>query len=424
MRFDSGLRFRRPQEEFGIEAKVAPLPIYQAAAPMALEQRDARHLVESLRVGIAPIHYIHELTIGLEREQQSVKHALNEAKLYGGSARVVLGDYGQGKSHMVELSAQHALKENFLVATISLDLLELPPHRPFELYGEFLRQLRYPDSEDKGLEYLLEQAEGFYSKLKAASDPSLEAFDPLLLSSQVFEKIASQRQRKAWTMWLSGGKKGKLMSLSLKQAGLRLKIPTIYKLGYNSRQLSYLLSGLSVLAKLCGYSGLALLIDEAESYALLSRQQKPKASVFFASLLAATLGKRSKIEESGLPQHHLQDYPLRYREGQSLCFIFTSTHSDQNMPIHDWLGEEAILELDSHPSPQEIGQFLEHVQHYHAQAYGYEAGERQGQVRRAGAELLAMGVRHDLLGMRGLVRLSVELYDLLYLYPDYEVAGL
>ena len=61
---------------------------------------------------------------------------------------------------------------------------------------------------------------------------------------------------------------------------------------------------------------------------------------------------------------------------------------------------------------------------YHALAYSYELGERQRQVRRGAAEHLAQGMRNDRLNIRAVVRLTVELYDLLYLHPEYEVAAL
>jgi hypothetical protein len=61
---------------------------------------------------------------------------------------------------------------------------------------------------------------------------------------------------------------------------------------------------------------------------------------------------------------------------------------------------------------------------YHAQAYGYEPGERQGQIRRGAAEHLALGIRNDRLSIRGVVRLAVELFDLIYLYPEYDTATL
>ena len=47
-----------------------------------------------------------------------------------------------------------------------------------------------------------------------------------------------------------------------------------------------------------------------------------------------------------------------------------------------------------------------------------------GQIRRGAAEHLALAMRGDRLSIRGAVRLAVELYDLLYLYPDYDAATL
>lgn len=71
-----------------------------------------------------------------------------------------------------------------------------------------------------------------------------------------------------------------------------------------------------------------------------------------------------------------------------------------------------MLALDPHHTPQEIGQFLEQVMGYHALAYGYEVGNAN--VRCAGgvaARFLAQGMRNDLVNIRGVVRLAVELYD-------------
>ena len=45
-------------------------------------------------------------------------------------------------------------------------------------------------------------------------------------------------------------------------------------------------------------------------------------------------------------------------------------------------------------------------------------------MRRGSAELLAQGIRNGRLSMRRTARLTVELFDLLYLHPDYAVATL
>jgi hypothetical protein len=82
VRFDSGLRFRRPRHEFNGQAAAvlptpaAPLP-YTPPPPMPRSQLAARHLIEALRVGVAPAQHVQELTIGLAEERRSLLDGLN-----------------------------------------------------------------------------------------------------------------------------------------------------------------------------------------------------------------------------------------------------------------------------------------------------------------------------------------------------------
>ena len=426
VRFESGLRFRRPKSEFvgDGETIAEPSPLYNApfqAEPMPKSQREARQLIESLRLGIAPAQHIPELTIDLQAEQASLIAGLNQAHQHGGAVRAVVGEYGYGKSHLVELATQEALNRNFLVATVSLDLLELPPHRGFAIYREAMRHLRYPDTDERGLDVLLEKTAVSHTVTQLQTLSPAET-DPLVIGLQAIASTASSRQRKAWAEWLMGGRRTKLMNKA-KPRGL--KFPSIYKTGHNARLIAFLLTAVSTLARLGNYSGLCLLVDEAESYSLLYPYQRPKADMFFQAVIYAALrGQQERLTEDFFPQHRWKEYPIAYDEGQSLFFMFTVTRSDNRLPLRDWLPDEAIFDLDPEADPQEVGLFLEQVMAHHANAYGYEAGERQRQLRRGAAELLAMGVRNGRLSMRSVVRLAVELYDLLYLYPDYDIAAI
>ncbi len=426
VRFENGLRFRRPRHEFNGQqepAMKAPLPVpIPTATPMSHSQFAARQLLEALRVGIAPLQHIQELTIGLTSERASLTMALNRAHQSGGAVRAVVGDYGFGKSHIVELTTQEALKRNFLVANASLDLVELPPHKVFDIYGELLRDLRYPNNDERGLTPLFEAAAEQTRIAQQMRELASAPPDPLLAVLSVANGTLSSRQRQGWLQWLISGRANEAMKKSMPR---KFKVPSLYRQGNNARQMAYLLSGLSVLARLVGYSGLCLLIDEAESYSLLTPKQQQKADLFFTSLIYSALQEtQSLIQVEQLPQHHVRDFPLTYGGRQSLFFLFTVTRSDNRMPLEKWLADELVIELDPHHSAQEIGQFLQQVLGYHAQAYGYEAGDRQGQIRRGAAELLALGMRNHNLSIRGVVRLAVELFDLLYLYPDYAAAGL
>ncbi len=427
VRFENGLRFRRPRAEFRADgqALAEPAPAYVVPfqpAPMPQTQWDARQLVESLRVGIAPAQHVPELTIDLQAERESIVRGLNQAHQQGGAVRAVVGEYGYGKSHLVELTTQEALNRNFLVATVSLDLLELPPHRAFTIYREALRHLRYPDTDERGLGPLLEKTAVLPHAIHQLQDLSPGERDPLVTGLQAIANTASSRQRQAWINWLEGGRRVQLMNKATPRG---VKFPAIYTIGNNARQMAFLFTAVSALARLGNYSGLCLLVDEAESYSLLQPYQRPKATLFFQAVIYAALREsQDKIGEDTFPQHRWCEYPMAYDQGQSLFFLFTITRSDNRLPLHDWLAEEDVFYLEPDAEPQEVGQFLQQILTYHAQAYGYEPGERQVQIRRGAAEHLAMGVRNGRLSMRSVVRLSIELFDLLYLHPDYSIATL
>jgi hypothetical protein len=98
VRFENGLRFRRPRHEFSGQQEPAmkatlPVPIL-TSTPMSHTQFEARQLLEALRVGIAPLQHIQELTVGLTSERASLTTALNRAHQSGGAVRAVVGDYG------------------------------------------------------------------------------------------------------------------------------------------------------------------------------------------------------------------------------------------------------------------------------------------------------------------------------------------
>jgi hypothetical protein len=427
VRFENGLRFRRPWREFSGGDKVvagAKLPATPTTlpAPMPRSQLEARQLIESLRLGIAPVQHIPELTVNLEAERNSLIQGLNQAHQRGGAVRAVVGEYGYGKSHIVELTTQEALNRNFLVGSISLDLQELPPHRSFDIYADAMRRIRYPDGDERGLAPLLEKAAGQDGVASQLRDLSPAGLDPLVIGLLAIANTTSWRQRLAWANWLMGGRRVTLMNKAMPKG---IKFPSIYRVGNNARQIAFLFTGVSALARLANYSGLCLLVDEAESYSLLAPYQRPKASLFFQALICAALGgQQSRLNEELFPQHRWRQYPMAYGQGQSLFFLFTVTRSDNRLPLQEWLDESEIFDLEPSVSPQEMGHFLHRILGYHALAYQYEPGERQGQVRRGAAEYLAQGVRSGHLSMRQVVRLAVELYDLLFLYQEYDVAVL
>src|SRR5438093_7405375 len=98
------------------------------------------------------------LTIGLAAERVTLNRAFARSREHGGDVLAVIGDYGFGKSHFIELAARRGLRENFIVASASLDLVEVPPGKAHKIYEALVTSLRYPDADQRGLLPLLNKA--------------------------------------------------------------------------------------------------------------------------------------------------------------------------------------------------------------------------------------------------------------------------
>src|SRR5437763_1612718 len=75
-----------------------------APTPEQTRKLEALRTIEALRYGVVPTKRIRELSVNLERERESLNRAFTEVKETGGDVRVVLGEYGAGKSHFFELA--------------------------------------------------------------------------------------------------------------------------------------------------------------------------------------------------------------------------------------------------------------------------------------------------------------------------------
>ncbi|NTU80373.1 MAG: DUF2791 family P-loop domain-containing protein [Chloroflexales bacterium] len=430
VRFDSGRRFRLPAREFEAETVSAWLPPAAAPAshrPAVLEhdQFRARQTLEALRLGIVPVQDVETLTIGLEAERVSLDRALARSKERGGDAMAVIGDYGFGKSHFVELAARRALRENCLVASASLDLVEVPPGKANEIYSALVRGLRYPDSDERGLAPLLKRAAaapGLAEQLLARGPR--ERDDPLVAAVLALVDCPSQSAFDDTVLWLSG----LLRTPSADMKTCLKRPPRLYLAGEVARQYSYLLTAISVLATMLGYGGLAVLIDESEHYSLLRATQRGRADAFFKAMIYAALGQaNSRVDPKSIPYHGKAEYELSFASSAHLFFLFALTESENRMPVDSWLAPSQILRLDDRFIERDVLEFYKTLLRYHSIAYAYAyppPRERYEEVVRAVPGMLSRALGQHRINLREVIRLAVTSCDLLFLHPDYEPATL
>ncbi|MBZ0307189.1 MAG: ATP-binding protein, partial [Anaerolineae bacterium] len=210
VQFDSGRRFRLPAKEFSFESiadvrgEIIQTPMPQRIIQLDTDQFRARQTLEALRLGIVPVQDAEMLTIGLEAERVTLDRAFERSRERGGDALAIIGDYGFGKSHFIELAARRGLRGNFIVANASLDLVEVPPSKAHKIYESLITSLRYPDSTQRGLRPLIQKALEHPAVIRAFIDNSpREPKDcPLASALQALQDCPSQSAFEEIVQWL------------------------------------------------------------------------------------------------------------------------------------------------------------------------------------------------------------------------------
>jgi hypothetical protein len=409
--FPSGRSYRLPFKEF--ETSSDPMPQNGVS-----DQFRNRRILEALRMGIVPVEDVKDLTIGLETEKVSLNRALTRSQEEGGDVMAVIADYGFGKSHFIELAAQNALEKNFIVAAASLDLVEAPPGKAREIYKVLVHSIRYPDTDEPGLSPLIRKALENPGVLRQFVEQKPFEDCPLSAVLSALSECSSQTAYDDIVAWISGA----VNNPSADAKSCLNKPPKLYLNGEVARQYTYLLSAMSVLAKLLGYSGLAVLIDESEHYSLLRAAQRGKADSFFKSMIYAAVGENNRrIDIETIPNHTRADYPVTFSSPNNLFFLFASTESENRMPIESWLAPSQQVRLDDRFLKEDVLKFAQMTLRYHSVAYDYSPSkERYKALLENVAAVLSRTLSQHRINLRQLIQLTVTICDLMFLHRDYD----
>lgn len=350
-----------------------------AAAPPAMvsvqdllpEGTEGDHLalqvLEALRVGVAPAHMVELYTVGREHEMELVESDLDET-LRAGAARVLLGDYGTGKTHMLECIEDRALKRNLLVSRITLDGEEVAASHPKRVYRALIQSLVYPGRTDNpGLEPLMDAAcdKGVERWLKKSSARFHHYLSPALAYYRELRRSEEHRAlRELLLDWLEGHPTVSNTELEPQlRAATGLRGQRLYAL-QDHRTLAhlyaYMLGGISVLARDAGYAGVAVLFDEAEFYSLLSSQSREFADLLFGYYSAAALGPtrvQFDVDSAARGGHEIhRSFPPIFDYPQGIYTVFAMTEDPAGVAT---LGAILDAERFSRLTPLTLGHYQE-----------------------------------------------------------------
>lgn len=364
------------------------------------------------------------MTVGRDVEFALIDQDLAETPEQG-AARVFLGDYGTGKTHLLELIEHKALADNFLCARVVLDEEEVPASHPQRVYRALCRGLTYPDSPARGIQPLFEKLRSWDGRdffrpgsasYHAYLSPGLAYWRALDAEDELADELLS---------WLEGSPSQSNMELEarLKQR-TRIRQQRLFALkDYRpwAHLYSYLVGGLAFLARQAGYSGLVILFDEAEFYSLLNATGREFADLVFGYYATAGLGpERSRFNLEGAKrggQAVHRSFPPLYREKQPLYCVFALTEDPWGVgALRNIVGEERLHRLTPLGLRDYQDLCLKVVALYRESYPNCRAGP---EVQNPMGQVVYRGVERGILANpRQVLKFVMELLDFSRLRPD------
>jgi hypothetical protein len=336
--FEDGISrwVRRDEVEF-----IGKLMPEKTASVLSDEKFKARQMIESLRMGIVPHDYVEEFTFGREKEIQKIKNWLNEIR---GGFYIIIGEYGSGKTHLLEYIRSISLEEGWATARAEIGQEEGSFHRPYQVYQQIARSfkcriegrtlgfrefLREIVNNDKS--YHLEGHE-YLNKLQEELRKREREIYQTLSEEPVWEWIEGERDY------------GKLR---------------MYKAGTAANIYCYILNGISWSAhEILGLKGLLVLFDEAENIIEANYQyQLEKGKNFLRGLFMLAENNSDLLEErienlwgskTGLRYHGFGQIRFAWRLPSYLKVIlaFTPPWKDYENKLNIKVTKENTLNIE------------------------------------------------------------------------------
>jgi hypothetical protein len=422
--------FDRPGEAEGVPSSPGAGEGDRRPAVTTVEVRDdPRHralvVLEALRLGTVPHGGLRAYTVGREANLEAVLSALDPTPASGGRLRVVVGDYGTGKTHLMECVRQEALARGWAVGAATLDSREATPAHPRRVYSALVRTLTLPATHEPGglgalfdvlLERGRETSAGLWHGAHRYLDPALHYYSRLSDRPELRDLLLE---------WLEGqpGERSDELNEHLRRAAPGPRLLALPDYRTFAVAFAYVLGGIACLCREAGGKGLCVLLDEAEFYAALDAEHRAFADNLFGCYSLAALGEgqarrgEESLERGGQEVH--RRLPLRHRPDQPLaCVFFLTPHPQGLRALDQWVDlSRHAVEL-SPLKPAHYAELYDRIHRVYAEAHPGFALPRE--LARPMGDFLHAALATGAIGNpRGVLKLLVEFLDLCRLAPHH-----
>lgn len=361
--------------------------------------------VETLRLGIVP-NNVSEFTFGRDSELDAIANWIEKEN---SPPLLIVGDYGSGKSHLLQCLRDRYLKLGWVISSFQMNPSECPLHRPKRVYNKITKSIRYLKNEEElDFRSLLSDFAGLKSGILGQN-----YLDCVL-------GLCRERHYPSidyiWD-WIEGS--GPITYF----AGLPL-----YDDAPSANIYCSILSGIANLAKEAGFKGFLIMLDEAEqlSGSHYVPYQFSKGIDFFAGLSLASFASELLNEEpewnynppptmigprSNLPYSARK--PIRYLNSRSSSFKLIFAFSEIEFLrgyLYQRLGSPIVVRL--RPLSEKTKSAILHALcETYCQAY---AGFAYNDVSQLIGDIMNMKKYSD--SVRTLIKVFIEALDIIRYY--------
>ena len=335
-----------------------------------------RQAIEALRLGVVPNEHSREYTVARKTQLAQVHDLLEQ----DGGLRIVWGDYGTGKTHLLDIAEQMGQRAGYMTARIILDPSEIPPTHPKRLYTALVEHLHYPDGLTGGLEPMLHRLADSDAHALPGGARFSRFFSPFL--------FALRKGNADLMDWMRDYVDGCFMDVSEGNSRLhRLdwtgeNLLTLSDYRTYGRMYIHMLGNLAAWAKDAGFRGLMLLFDEVEFVDSLSKEGLHYAMEVLRHFAAVTVPPEQlafepdKMYRGGHQVH--RDLELKFSDDQGLAVVFALTPlEDIRQRFAELIATDALDIPLSPLSTADCEQLVSNVATLYSRAYpGFEPSER------------------------------------------------
>jgi hypothetical protein len=248
---------------------------------MGLSRRDTEHVFERLRSGVVPERGLDAFAVGIDRQRTEIARQLDLAASGDGVFKFLRGGYGCGKTFMARLTILDAQSRGFATSFVVVSPNDTHFDRFDDVYRRIVQELGTSTCPRGALNDIVDRwiAKVEEALIAGGADEDAPNFD-LLVQKRMDEEIASKTGGKApedfarvlrtvfnlkqqgklqeagsLLSWLSGSQN--VAASEKSAAGVKGTVTSQTAMDY--------LHGILEIVKAAGYTGLVIVIDEAET---------------------------------------------------------------------------------------------------------------------------------------------------------------